>query len=340
VNFKVLKFFEGAEMTCRFTQFLFGATAFFALAYSGIFAAQDESIQHKARLHEKKNLDQDILTTFSVRSGVRFHDLRQEGPSAITFNPDGNGNVTASNGVNNKYKFALSEFTAAAEVMFYGGFSFSAEGSYGALPGNINCKANVDWSRGQLPDRFNYDIVSRAYTYGYTLRVQRWFAPVSWFKCSVLGGWGYNYLSIFRDSKTRFSAPFGGMNFCFAFAKSFIARLQATYSFSGGRREQLRFSNVSQEDILAGFVPSRSFSTKSGSVSGPKVSLDLTHTFHSGWQIFAGADWKQLRTPHRIISVDYTSPPALDPLQNSTGVWNEKTVWSSIGAWVGLEHNF
>lgn len=327
-------------MTYRFTQILSGVVPLFLLIHSGVFGSQAEASDHKAKLHEKKELDEDVLTTFSVKSGMRFHNLRQKGPSAITFNPNGNGNITASNGVDNKYKFALAEFTAAAEVMFYGGFSFSAEGSYGALPGIINCKTNVDWSAGQLPDRFNYDIVSRAYTYGYTLRVQRWFPISAYFKFGVVGGWGYNYLNLFRDSKTRLSAPFGGMNFCFAFAKSFTARLQATYSFSGGRREQLRFSNVSRENLLAGFVSSGSFSAKSGSVSGPKISLDLTHTFYSGWQIFAGADWKQLRTPHRIISVDYTSPAALVPLRNSIGTWNESTIWSSVGAWVGIEHNF
>jgi len=295
--------------------------------------------KHEHPYFKTRNTNKLLSASVSLNSGLRFHRLKQSGPCVLSFTPYRTA-MEVNARLDNRYTFTLSEINMHANVLFYGKFSFQLNAGYGAFPAKTHVRTNITWSTQEVSPH-NYHLKSHTYSANISARVSRWFQINSWFKFNFFFGWGYEVLRAMQQARTQFSAPFVGLDFRFAFARRFVAHFEGLYAFSGEQNEALRFFYPNVQDITTkGLYPSALFFIRRGKVYGPKAQMKVTYTFHRGWQILYGMDFYYMKTKERRLYVNYVNTSSSSPSGTSSGRWNETTLWSSFGVWLGVERQF
>lgn len=314
-------------------------SALFCLFLAPFVAAHSAPAVHEHPAHKKRKTDKVLLASVSLNTGIRFHRLKQSGPCVLSFTPYRTA-MEVNTRLENRFTFMLSEINMHANILFYGGFSFQLNAGYGAFPAKTHVRTNINWSEREVAPS-NYHIKSHTYSANISARVSKWFQINSWFKFNFFFGWGYETLRAMQQARTQFSSPFVGLDFRFAFARRFVAHFEGLYAFSGEQNEALRLYYPTIQDItVSGLSPSALFSIQRGKVYGPRAKMKVTYMFHRGWQFLYGMDFTYMKTKERRLSVNYINTSSSSPSGTSSGRWNETTLWSSFGVWLGVERQF
>lgn len=307
-------------MNIRRFSLLFFLTAF---AYG-----DTPSPQHRVPHHAARFVPADLLVMTGYYEGLRFDRLQQAGPGQVVFidNVLETGTTTAT-GIYNTFNMVLWEHCAFIEALFYNTYSFKLNGSYATHIGPVTYRTNADWTgRGDVQR-----LSSRPYTYDFDVRAERWFPIMSNFKPAFVGGWGFHMLNLNGCARTRFDAPFVGINIRSGFIQLATLDVEFDYVFSGERREKIVF--VQDYDTAA---DSGALMMKVGAVKGPRLCIRAGLAFSEHWQFNLVYRYQKVVTGRGLLNLSAATPEN----QLSEGSWDEKTKLRSNAIYVGISASF
>ncbi len=285
---------------------------------------------HCPKAHRRHYLADGIRAVIGLEGGLRFDNLRHEGPSNITLSFN-DPSVVADSGVNNRMSQTLVERALKARVIFYDVAFIQTNFAHGTAANATHMRQNVDWDPTDgVPQDGYYD--NNAYSYDVSASIGGQIRWNSWASNSLEFGWGYQRLRLSTISDTRYAAPFIKLGSKFEFLKRWTAAFSGAYHFAGSRKEEVTPVLLGIFGVNpSGFLLDTS-QVNAGHVSGGSVDLSVGYAFSKNWGASLNYEFKGFKSSRERLGSSW--------YDDVSGTWDERTVWFSNHVHMAVDYSF
>lgn len=280
--------------------------------------------------HKRHYLADGVRAVIDLEGGLRFDNLRHEGPSNITLNAT-NPPTIADSGINNRLSQTLVERALKGRVIFYDVAFIQTNLAYGVAANATHMRQSVDWDPiDGVPQNGYYD--SNAYSYDANISVGGQIRWNSWASNSFELGWGYQRLRLSTVSDTRYAAPFIKLGSKFEFLERWTAAFSGAYHFAGSRKEEVTPVLLGIFGVnVSSFLLDTAYIT-SGHVSGGSIDLSIGYAFSKNWGASLNYEFKGFKSSRKRLGPSWYN--------DVSGTWNERTLWFSNRVHMAIDYSF